>query len=251
MKILTLNDTHCGAISGLTPPAHWSNDAEIASVQKVHWDFFVAKLAEIGPIDVLVLVGDMIDGKAVKAGGRDLSTADRLAQVKIAKEVVEAVAAPKVYVVTGTPYHVGVGEDWEEVLAELIDAKAVAPRIELEHDGFVLAFRHKIGRSGVPYGKATAPLRALTWNRLNAARGLEPKANICAFGHVHYHLFAGDARATAMTLPAMQLRTAFGDAEIDGDFDVGMVVFDIAGGSLTWKAHLLDLSFIARRAFKL
>ncbi|HSW65343.1 MAG TPA: hypothetical protein VLH56_18850 [Dissulfurispiraceae bacterium] len=155
------------------------------------------------------------------------------------------------HIVTGTGYHVGAEESWEEVLARLVGARTVGPKLAIEHDGYTVMCRHKVERSSVPQGKATAPLKSLMWNKLNAARGLEPGADLYIFGHVHYHVFAGDAFATALTLPALQLSTEYGSAEVDGDYDVGLLELNLEKGNNWWKVHTLDLRPVGLRAVKL
>lgn len=251
MKLLVLSDTHCGSLSGLTPPKWQSSDAKLRKVQNYFWKFYRDTISSLGGIDAVVAVGDLIDGKQKKSGGRGLSTADRLQQVKIAAEVLRASNAPQMHIVTGTPYHTGDSENWEEVLAGIVGAKTVGPRLAVEHDGYTIIFRHAIDRSSVPHGKATAPLRALMWNKLNAARGMEPQADLCVFGHVHYHVFAGDAYGTALTLPALQLGTEYGAACVDGDYDVGLLEINLEEGDNWWKVHTLDLRPVALQAIQL
>ena len=251
MKLLVLSDTHCGALSGLTPPEWWSRDAGLKKLQRYLWTFYKDTVSSLGGIDAVVSVGDMIDGKQWKSGGRGANTLDRLEQTKMARKALEVSNAPQTHIVTGTGYHTGSDEHWEEVLGSLIGAASVSQKLALEHDGYTVMFRHKVERSGVPHGKATAPLKSLMWNKLNAARGLEPGADLYVFGHVHYHVFAGDAYGTALTLPALQLGTEYGSAEVDGDYDVGLMELNLEKGNNWWKVHTLDLKPIAQRAIKL
>ena len=251
MKLLVLSDTHCGSLSGLTPPAWQSSDEATQKIQSYLWDFYISTVVGLGGIDAVVAVGDLIDGKQRKSGGRGLSTTDRLEQVKMARTVLEVTNAPQIHIVTGTAYHVGDSESWEEVLANLVRAETVGPRLALQHGDYSMIFRHAIDRSSVPHGKATAPLRALMWNKLNAARGMEPQADLCVFGHVHYHVFAGDAYGTALTLPALQLGTEYGAACVDGDYDVGLLEINLEEGDNWWKVHTLDLRPVALQAIQL
>lgn len=205
------------------------------------WSRYTAALRQIGPVDVLIANGDLIDGRGERSGGRELLTADRMAQAEIASDCLKAVKAKRVLMTYGTPYHTGMLEDWEDVIASRVGTEKPHDWLHCDIGGVVFDVRHKVGGSGVPHGRYTATQRERLWNLIWADRGMHPKADILLRSHVHYYGFSGDARGLAMTLPALQAAaTIYGGRQCTGSVDFGVVEFNINPKTreYTWHAHL-------------
>lgn len=256
-RLVSISDLHCGSRSGLTPPDwQWSRTSgtrerrKYAEMQARIWEFSVAKLAQLQPIDCLVVNGDSIDGKGERSGGTELLEADRNEQAAMASECIRQAKAKKIVIVRGTPYHVGREDDFESTVAGLCGASKIGDHEWIECGGVVFDFKHKVGSSSIPHGRNTAPQRAALWNALWAERGLQPRARIIVRSHVHYHTYSGDSRRLVMTTPALQGWTKFGAKECEGTTDIGLVSFECEGGNFSWQAHLLDLQWAAAKPFK-
>lgn len=253
-RLVVISDLHCGHRAGLTPPGYQYNDSEegarakYSMIQRTMWDWYSKTITELYPIDVLVVNGDAVDGKGDKSGGTELLDADRHAQVDMAIECIKKANAGQHFFTYGTAYHTGRDEDWEKVLAREFDSE-IHSHLFMNIEGVIFDFKHKVGSSAIPHGRATAPLRDKLWNVLWAERDLQPKANIIIRSHVHYFGVAGDSRGLVFTTPALQgPGSKFGARECSGTMDVGLMVFDCEDGIPHWSTRLCDLRIAADKA---
>lgn len=247
-RVLALACLHCGSLVGLTPPSYWlpidTPMTETRNLQKETWTAYRRMLRQIGEVDVLIVDGDAIDGKAYRQGGRKLITADRNEQVEIATQALSWIDAKEIVIVAGTPYHTGKGEKFEEILAGALKARFKL-RAFLNINGSIWDVRHKIGGSTIPHGRLTAVLREKLWNNLWAARGNQPEANVTLRAHVHYHIGGFYRGWVGMTLPALQAPTTeYGQLDCSGTVDWGMVLFDVTKkGNVAWddESYIVEL----------
>ena len=252
MTGIILGDLHAGATLGLSTPEYWEGpETEIGKAQRALAKWFCETLEALGSVDFVVVNGDAIEGRNAEAGGSGLLTIDRLEQCEIAAHYIKKIVYRNLYIVKGTKYHVGKEESWEDVLAGMLGAELVHSRLFLRAHGKVLACRHKINRSSIPHGKGTPLLRAKLWNELNAARGTEDLADLMVFSHVHYYSFAGDSRGAAVTCPALQIWTEYGETECEGNIDVGMLKVEISEGGISWEPLLMPLEQVAHPVVEL
>ena len=257
-RILIMSDLHCGHRGGLTPPSWQYNKYDDENVrgkfgflQSTVYDWFVRQVRQVGPVDLLVVNGDAIDGKGEGSGGTELLTTDRREQCEIAAECINQIERKKLLLIRGTPYHTGKEEDWEDVLAGMVNATDVGWHEWFDADGVVFDCKHKVGRSEVPYGKLTAPAREAVWNLIWSERDIQPDANVIVRSHVHYFAYGGDAYKLWLTTPALQAWSKYGTATCAGTVDMGMVYFECNKGAYTWKPILLDLRFMKTNPLKL
>jgi hypothetical protein len=245
--VVIISDLHCGALTGLTSEQYRISPAypSVRNVQETMWNWYKGEIDKLGQVDFLIVNGDAIDGKANKLGGRGLITADRSEQVDIAKDAIDYVNASKIAIIKGTRYHVGDDEDWEEVLAERVNADKVGIHDWYQIDDVIIDCKHKVGSSSIPHGRYTAIAREKLWNDLWAERGLQPNADILIRSHCHYFVHCGDAKSLRIITPALQWSTDFGSREMSGTIDVGFIVIKIEGDSYIWQPKLLDLTFDA------
>lgn len=245
-RVVVISDLHCGHHAGLTSPI-WQTPKSapgtlgiFAKQQRALWNWYVQKLHELQPIDVLIVNGDAIDGRGGRSGGSELITTDLQAQCQIAADCIKQVKARQVRLIFGTPYHSSPdGEDWEAILADMVGAESCDGHLFLEIDGVVLDCKHKVGSSGIPHGRHTAVSKERLWNILWHERQGAPKADIIIRSHVHYHEFSGNPMHLAMTTPALQgWGSKYGERQCSGIIDIGFVHFDITGGQYSWTAHL-------------
>ena len=248
-RTVIISDSHGGHRSGLVPPGSFRYSEEddnptlrkFATLQRIMWDWYAAKLQELQPIDTLIHNSECIDGKAERQGGTELVTTDRKMQCEIAAQVIREAKAKRIYITRGTRYHSGREEDWDEVVGALVNADHVGAHIFLESEGVVLDVRHKVPGSVIPHGRFTGLARQKLWNYLWAEREMQPKANIIIRSHVHYHVYCGTADWLAMTTPSLQAFTKFGSEECEGTNDVGLTCIDTHAGGFEWKTYMLDM----------
>lgn len=252
-RLVIISDLHCGHRAGLTPPGWgYSEDSEsetrrhFAKLQRLQWEWFSETIAALQPIDTLLVNGDAIDGKGERSGGTELFEADRHEQAAIAARCISEARAKKVYIIRGTPYHVGKEEDFEDTVAQLVEADHIGYHDWIDVEGVIFDCKHKTSSSVIPHGRHTGPARAKLWNSLWAERGLQPKAHVIVRSHVHYLDYSGDATGLVMVTPALQsFGSKYGAAQCEGTVDVGLVNFDCEKGDYSWKAHLMDMKWAA------
>lgn len=246
-RVLVLSDFHCGSVIGLTPPAFDDKTEpelkpQLWNMRRIIWNFFADTVDRMGKIDLLIVNGDAIDGKGEGSGGTELLYADRATQVEMAAAAINHVGAETTLMSFGTSYHTGKLEDWEEGVADKVDAEKISGEDNVNVNGCIINYKHHTGRSSVPHGRSTAIAKDKLWNVLWAQRGEYPLANIIIRSHVHYFNFCGSSDWLALTTPALQGYGSKVARRTVGTVDIGLVVFNIArNGQYTWKPMLLRL----------
>ena len=241
-RVLAIADLHSGHNLGLTPPKYdFEEDTAHYAVRSEIWGWYDALVKRLRP-DIVIVDGDCIDGRGEKSGGTELLFTDRLKQCKVATKALKAIPRnPKFFMAYGTGYHTGDYEDFENIIADNIEAEKIGAEDTISVNGLNINYRHHIGRSGIPHGRHTAVAKEKLWNNIWSERGEYPKADIILRAHVHYHNFCGGPGWLAMTLPALQgYGSKYGARKVTGTVDVGMVHFDIwSREKWEWKAHIL------------
>lgn len=126
-----LSDLHTGHVTGYLPPNMMSKSGNLIRQnqlqRKVHRET-IRHLKEIGEVDILIILGDLCEGKQVKIAGVGLHDCDTDTMVKWAvHSVLEwcSILKPKVIIITkGTDYHttVGIGGDLDYQIASILGA---------------------------------------------------------------------------------------------------------------------------------
>lgn len=230
-RIVIVSDMHCGHKFGLvTPDYQISPDAENpklktqGDLQRTIWEEYTRIVTKWYKPDLLVSLSDAIDGSASKNSGVELVTTDRRVQCHMAADCLTMWKAKNIILLHGTAYHTGDAEDWDAVLADLVNGV-------VNNHGFVkvtpsnkrLYFRHHIGRSSVPHGRHTAPAKELMWLKIWSEDHDWPKTDVAVFGHVHYYTQSANATGMAFTCPSLQLMTNHGERKCTGDVNWGVL----------------------------
>ena len=240
-----MGDLHSGHRVGLTPPRwQWSLNPKWGPVQSQLWDAFTNIVDSLKPIDILFVNGDCVDGKGIRSGGTELITPDRKEQAEMAAECINYIGAEKIVMTYGTPYHTGVSEDWEDIVAEKVGAEEIGSHLWPQVNGVVFDLKHKVGNTTVPYSKGTAISKERLWNLLWNEHDEQPKANIILRSHIHWYFQCGDADWQAIYLPALQgMGSKFGGRQCQNIVHFGAVHFDIEdNGRVNWKPHIVRIS---------
>jgi hypothetical protein len=245
-RIVLAADFHCGNRVGLTPPA-WQDSPETgpegmrkyAMFQREVWNFWASELAALQPIDCLFFLGDGVDGKGERSGGTEEIQMDRIKQAQMADRCIREVQAPEVYMVYGTPYHVGADEDWEDLVAAFVGC-SISGREFVEVEGLVFDLAHFVGGSSVPYSRSTAALRDMVWNMIWAHDGKQPDADYIVRGHVHHSVYHEEYGKVVEILPALQgYGSKFGIRKCRATVEIGFTHLDVEDGRVTRCPHML------------
>jgi hypothetical protein len=241
-RIFIGSDLHCGHLSGLTPP-EWQYVPEWKELQAELWSWFAATVAGVGPFDVAVWNGDLIDGRGERSGGTELITTDRRDQCDIAIAAIRQVDAATNVLTYGTPYHAGTDEDWEAHIAREVGG-TIGGHEWVDVNGLVFDCEHKVGSSQIPHGRYTAVARENVWNLFWAEKDFAPRARVIIRSHVHYHAYCGTPQFLGMTTPALQgPGSKYGVRQCSGVVDFGFITFEVDDhGRYGWASHILQVS---------
>jgi hypothetical protein len=219
--VVPIADLHCGSRSGITPPDwQWPLRGERkrwGEVQRATWkaykDMQQAILKEYGDPDIVIWMGDLIDGPSSKTKGSTLVTTDVIEQATMAATALLGWRGKKYFGVYGTGYHTGNEADWEKVVASVVEKEEgkevdIRSKLFLKKDGHVLQCKHHGGDSTSPYGWGT-PLtkewlaNLLWWRNDN----MVPEADIFIHAHVHAYRRVGSFSGHpwhSVSLPGLQ-----------------------------------------------
>jgi hypothetical protein len=216
---------------------------QLYEIRRMCWDWLHKEIQALGPVDLAIWNGDLIDGKGPKSGQTELLTADRGAQTDMAAAAIDAIGAPANMLAYGTPYHTGNLEDWEnEVAAKAKNVAKIGGTDWVTVHGTVIGYRHHCSRSSIPHGPFTLIAKQKLWEGLWAERGEYPDSDILIRSHVHYHCFCGGPGWVAMTTPALQGYGSKIARRSDGVVDFGFVWLEIWGkGDFQWQVKTLKL----------
>ncbi len=235
-RTIFFNDSHCGANTGLTPPAYQykiieeeiSEEHRIrnkwARLQQECWDWYIKTAEYFAPYDNTFILGDVIDGSGQRSGGTELITSDRKVQTSMAIEAIKPVASPHMIFLFGTPYHTGQEEDFEIDVAKAYNSKIGSHEWETIN-GCVFDLKHKQSNTKNPF---TSLFNEIVDNREWAVVGEQPKANVIVRAHTHRFCFARIEDCTAISLPALQAYgTKFGARQCSRKVHFGLIVLDV------------------------
>lgn len=131
LRILIIADLHTGSKYGLLPPdARNKQGTKVpqSSLQHKMWKKLMVYLSEIDDIDVLIIGGDICEGKQVRVAGIGLEDADTDLMVRWATmsllEICRIVNPKKILIVKGTDYHTSraIGGDLDFQVAQMLGA---------------------------------------------------------------------------------------------------------------------------------
>lgn len=255
-RMLVLADLHCGHVCGLTPPS-WqtappttkgrTKRAKFADLQKEAWAWFVRETSKYRPYDMIFVNGDAIDGRGERSGSTELVTVDREEQANMALVAIQKNMngrKTKVALTYGTAYHTGSSEDWENRIAEDLNAVKIGAHEWVNLDGVIFDFKHHIAGSQIPHGRHTATAREALWSALWAEQGLSPSSDVLIRSHVHYHQYCGGgfSEMLRMTTPGLQtMGGKYGARRCSGLIDYGFLVFEASKKEYVWWARLAEL----------
>lgn len=256
-KVLVIGDLHCGSMSGLTPP-QWivskGRNSFFSKLQEEMWEHYIETINDFGKVDILVVNGDVIDGKGTRSGSTELLTSDMLEQTDIAIEALSQIKANKIFFTYGTPYHTAspTGEDFDKIVANAFKAP-IHDELNLKVDGVLFNIKHKVGSSSSPYNRAATIGKHRLWDELQSIRHEDEKASVYLRSHVHYFSYCGESDWVGFTLPALQSnQTKYGARQCVGATDWGLCMFKVENNEFAgYDCRLFTLSSNKKRVIQL
>lgn len=218
-----MGDMHVGHEEGyLHPFAMTKKGVEVKQSQKqqLRHNQIISHLKEIGKVDVLILTGDLCEGKQIRMAGVGLNQTDTDTTVKWASQIILEwcyILKPKVILVAkGTDYHtsVGIGGDLDYQVASMLSASGykVYYGVELlvKLGQLIWYIRHYYPTVSV---NRIMPLEKMFRfkSRDFMAKRLKYFPDVMAFAHIHLCLgiVKIEQRTYAFTTPALKGKDAY------------------------------------------
>ena len=237
-RILVVSDLHCGHRAGLTPPP-WQyvvtpdepERSRWGRYQRECWETYCRMVERVGAVDVLIVNGDAVDGHGSRSGGVELITVDMNEQAHMAAVCLSQIKAREVLMIYGTPYHTGMAEDYEDLVAAEIGAPRPRQAETIVVEGVHINIRHFVSSSIVPYGRHTAISRDKLWSWIWADMYRNQKPDIVIRSHVHYAALSYDTPlGYGIITPALQgLGGRYGSRRCPGWVDFGITLIEVDG----------------------
>lgn len=245
-RVIVVADFHCGHLVGLTPP-QWQNRHEnkkLCTVQKELFGEYQRMVDENHGPDVLIVNGDCIDGRGERSGSTELITVDRYEQCKIAAHCVKMWGAKHIIMTYGTPYHTGTQEDFEKILADMVQADKIGSQEWIDINGAIFDVKHKVGGASMPHTKGTPLSKEKLWNIIWAEHDEQPNSNVIIRSHVHNYHFDGGKDWFAVTTPALQGQgSKWGARQCSGHVDFGILKMWVTEqGKVLWEPDIAVVS---------
>ena len=236
MKDLIISDLHVGSYYGLMPEKVIVEDRtgqrmiiKPNSTQKAMLDYFNKMLKDVGPVDNLIVNGDICDGPQKKSMGKNVWTNDLYAQSKAAIELLSRIKAKHVYCTMGSDYHSMEDRPLEQYVAEQLKGE-YGDDLIIEHEGlarFHVAHNVPVSSSSWQY-RSTPIARDMLLMAVNQANEEYGKIDLVVRSHAHYWVCVGLGHQWGLITPGWQVRTPFAvKRDMISSPDVGWVVVDI------------------------
>jgi hypothetical protein len=245
-KIITLADTHIGGRTGYLPSGCKHERGE-DQLQTVHQETMEKNLLHalkiIGQVDVVIFLGDMIDGRNAKAGGLDISNVNTDVQIEwamlFAKSVLDILKPKYILGLSGSDYH-----------TESILDRSLLHRISLEYpntnvffgDSLKIILGEKLWYLTHRFIEGVSKGGTLEryWNKFcTKTFGRERTPDVIGYGYVHqaqnpYQIKNGPNPVYGFVCPAQKVPDDFCSKGSQGTFwEIGFMYLKQKGTKLT------------------
>lgn len=245
-KIIVISDTHIAGRTGYLPKGckHERGEDQLQTIHQVTMEkHLLLALKGIGKADVVIFLGDMIDGRNAKAGGLDVSNVNTDIQVEwamiFAKSVLDILKPKYVLGLSGSDYHV------ESLLDKrlLHSISLHYPNTEVffgDNLKFVLGDKLWYLAHRFIEGASKGGTLERYWNKLcTKTFGRERTPDIIGYGHVHqaqnpYQIKNGPNPVYGFVCPSQKVPDSFCSKGSMGTFwEIGFMYLEQKGTRLT------------------
>jgi hypothetical protein len=245
-KIIVLSDTHIGGRTGYLPSGckHERGEDHLQTVhQETMEKNLLLALKSIGQVDVVIFLGDMIDGRNAKAGGLDIGNVNTDVQIEWAmlfsKSVLDILKPKYLLGLSGSDYH-----------TETILDRSLLKRISLHYldtevffgDNLKFILGEKLWYLAHRFieGASKGGTLERYWNKFcTKTWGRERTPDIIGYGHVHqaqnpYQIKNGPNPVYGFVCPAQKVPDTFCSKGSMGTFwEIGFMYLEQKGTRLT------------------
>lgn len=245
-RIIILSDTHIGGRTGYLPSGCKHERGE-PNTQSVHQEIMeknlLLALKSIGQVDVVIFLGDMLDGKNGKAGGLDIGNVNTDVQIEwgmlFVKSVLDILKPKYLLGLSGSDYH-----------TETILDKSLLYRTSLQYPELMVFFgdnlKFILGEKlwylahRFIEGASKGGTLERYWNKFcTKTWGRERTPDIIGYGHVHqaqnpYQIKNGPNPVYGFVAPCQKLPDTFCSKGSMGTFwEIGFMYLEQNGTRLT------------------
>jgi hypothetical protein len=242
----------------MTPPKNRSKDdvdrniRMYTKMQEAMWGFVLKQVASLGrQIDVLVAMGDLIDGPGEKSGGTEQITTRNKKQCEMATEVMKLFGAKTNYIIRGTPYHTGNKDDNEDQIGSKdCKIKDIFDQQDFDFNGLIVDCKHDLpGGGGLPNSRFAAIAKEKLWAEIGFARQLRDDVDVVVRAHKHFYAKVEDSASMGVIVPCFQ--APIGDSKYgrrcSGILDLGFIIMDITSKeNYICQPHIMKTNLLKR-----
>jgi hypothetical protein len=191
---------------------------------------------EVPRPDILLLNGDLVDGKNYKEYGMGCWTTDVTLQAQVLAELVKMLKPGKIVVTSGSPYHSDRNPNMDRIAAGMCGGVFKGGYASINVNGKRIYAQHKISVSKSSWQYRSTPLgRALVLAALSEKE--MGHYDLVLKSHAHYFCYCGFSNSLGMILPCWKAFDPFLDTNIEfANPALGYVRFDFNGNDFSF-AH--------------
>jgi len=242
--MVAIGDTHIGSEGALMPlevnSEEWCEGRNRRyfpnQIQKDIYKRWEMMVDEAPRPDILLLNGDLVDGKNYKENGMGSWTTDSLLQARVLADLVKMLKPRQIIATSGSPYHSDNNPNVDKIATEMCGGTFMGGYANININGKRIYAQHKVSVSKSSWQYRSTPLgRALVLAALNEKE--MGHYDIVLKSHAHYFCYCGFSNSLGMILPGWKTRDQFLDTNIEfGNSALGYVRFDFADGDFSF-AH--------------
>lgn len=203
-----IGDIHAGSMCGLWPASLLPSKGFTGI--RYMLDCWRDLIKHWPRLDLLILMGDLIDGKQRKSEGVGIFSGDLGEQAEAAVDILSPLCAKAnvVHRVFGTPYHEGYDSGAMKFLDERLNVSQARQVLDLDFGGKVLNAAHHPASGGVLY-MGTAVDKEALWSAVATHSGHVPDARWIVRAHKHTYFLQETPTRTVAITPCWQLPAAW------------------------------------------
>jgi hypothetical protein len=244
--MLAIGDLHIGSEGAIMPEEVNSDDCSPGrnhryfpnQIQKDIYKKWEEMVQDVPRPDILLLNGDLVDGKNYKENGMGSWTTDSLLQARVLADLVKMIKPRQILATSGSPYHTDRNPNVDKIAVEMCGGTFKGGYANININGKRIYAQHKVSVSKSSWQYRTTPLgRALVLAALNEKE--MGHYDIVLKSHAHYFCYAGFSNSLGMILPSWKAYDAFLDTNIEfPNPSLGYVRFDFSGGDFSFAHNI-------------
>ena len=205
-------------------------------VQQFLWDKWVSMICDVGEVDYVLCLGDMVEGLNKKEGALQ-TIPNMVEQVKMAKTLLNMINVRKSFLfVQGSDYHTGSNPSADQLLCELMGGNWLDEDGNFVVDNIVFHIRHWQSYSKKPDGRYNSQQTEAMIMRLN-----EDKADVILRGHTHRFNYSGNVHNLNISTPCWKSLDRFMRRNSQELSDNGYITFIVDGSNYSWDQYIFNV----------